>query len=229
MPSIRLVQVLIPVGTRADILSALESEGVDYVVFEEVGRGDFEAMIQFPVPPSGVEPILEDLFAAGIREEAYTIILPIQTVVSQRLSKLVERFPGLRISREELSARAEDLAPANSTFFAFLILSVVIATTGLLLDSAATIIGAMVIAPLMGSRDLGECRHGSRRSGHGCSRCDPPNCRTHRGHPDRGDLGLAAPTDGPHPPWTRRPGNLSGRRAQRARVRSPHRFHGSRQ
>ncbi|MEA5389433.1 TIGR00341 family protein [Haloarculaceae archaeon H-GB11] len=66
------------------------------------------------------------------------------------MSALVERFPGLRISREELSARAQDLAPANSTFFAFLLLSTIIATTGLLLDSAATIIGAMVVAPLMG-------------------------------------------------------------------------------
>jgi uncharacterized hydrophobic protein (TIGR00271 family) len=42
------------------------------------------------------------------------------------------------------------LAPASSTYFLFLVVSTLIATTGLLLDSAATIIGAMVIAPLMG-------------------------------------------------------------------------------
>jgi len=146
----RLVQVLIPEGTRTAVLDALDEEGIDYAVFEEQGRGEFEAMVQFPVPPSGVEPILDDLTAAGIREDSYTIVLPTETVVSQRLSALVERFPGLRISREELYARAQDLAPANSTFFAFLVLSTVIATTGLLLDSAATIIGAMVVAPLMG-------------------------------------------------------------------------------
>ncbi|MFC7132748.1 MULTISPECIES: TIGR00341 family protein [Salinibaculum] len=146
----RLVQVLIPEGNRSSVLDALDEEGIDYAVFEEVGRGDFEAMVQFPVPPSGVEPVMEDLVEAGIREHAYTIVLPTETVVSERLSALVERFPGLRISREELYARAQDLAPANSTFFAFLILSTVIATTGLLLDSAATIIGAMVVAPLMG-------------------------------------------------------------------------------
>jgi uncharacterized hydrophobic protein (TIGR00341 family) len=146
----RLVQVLIPEGTRTAVLDALDEEGIDYAVFEEQGRGEFEAMVQFPVPPSGVEPSLDDLTAAGIREDSYTIVLPTETVVSQRLSALIERFPGLRISREELYARAQDLAPANSTFFAFLVLSTVIATTGLLLDSAATIIGAMVVAPLMG-------------------------------------------------------------------------------
>ena len=146
----RLVQVLIPEGRRTSVLDALDEDGVDYAVFDEVGRGDFEAMVQFPVPPSGVEPVLEDLRGAGIEEDAYTIVVPTETVISRRLSALVERFPGLRISREELHARAEDLAPANSTFFAFLVLSTVIATTGLLLDSAATIIGAMVVAPLMG-------------------------------------------------------------------------------
>ena len=146
----RLVQVLIPEGTRPVVLDALDEQGIDYAVFDEVGRGDFEAMVQFPVPPSGVEPVMDKLIEAGIREDTYTIVLSTETVVSERLSALVERFPGLRISREELYARAQDLAPANSTFFAFLLLSTVIATTGLLLDSAATIIGAMVVAPLMG-------------------------------------------------------------------------------
>lgn len=146
----RLVQVLIPEGQSESVLAALDEQGIDYAVFEEVGRGDFEAMVQFPVPPSGVEAMIEVLTEAGVREDSYTIVLPTETVVSERLSALEERFPGLRISRDELYARAQDLAPANSTFFAFLILSTIIATTGLLLDSAATIIGAMVVAPLMG-------------------------------------------------------------------------------
>ena len=146
----RLVQVLVPSGTREAVVERLDAEGIDYALFDEVGRGDFEAMVQFPVPPSGVEPLLEDLTDAGVREDAYTIVLPTETVVSRRLTALVERFPGLRISREELYARAEELAPANSTFFALLVLSTVIATTGLLQNSAATIIGAMVVAPLMG-------------------------------------------------------------------------------
>ncbi|ELZ75755.1 hypothetical protein C454_18904 [Haloferax gibbonsii ATCC 33959] len=132
------------------MLESLDQQGVDYAVFEEVGRGDFEAMVQFPVPPSGVETVMEELTNAGVRDDSYTIVLPTETVVSQRISALKERFPGLRISREELHARSEDLAPANSTFFSFLILSTIIAATGLLLDSAATIIGAMVVAPLMG-------------------------------------------------------------------------------
>ncbi|SIQ82034.1 TIGR00341 family protein [Haladaptatus litoreus] len=146
----RLVQVLIPEGRRSDVLSVLDEEGIDYAVWEETGRGDFEALVSFPVPETGVEPVLDQLYAAGIKEDSYTIVMSTETVVSEKLGSLKERYSGYRISRDELIARSEDLAPAASTFFIFLIVSTLIATTGLLLDSAATIIGAMVIAPLMG-------------------------------------------------------------------------------
>ncbi|MHC1754468.1 MAG: TIGR00341 family protein [Methanosarcina sp.] len=146
----RLVQVLIPVGKRQPVLAVLDDEGIDYAVWDETGRRDFEALVQFPVPPIGVEPVLERLRKAGISENTYTIVLAPETVVSTRIEALKQRYSGTRISREELTARAENLAPETSTYLAFLVLSTVIATGGLLLDSAATIIGAMVVAPLMG-------------------------------------------------------------------------------
>ena len=146
----RLVQVLIPVGKRQPVLAVLDDEGIDYAVWDETGRKDYEALVQFPIPPIGVEPVLARLRKAGISEDTYTIVLAPETVVSKRIEALKRRYSGTRISREELIARANDLAPETSTFLAFLVLSTVIATGGLLLDSAATIIGAMVVAPLMG-------------------------------------------------------------------------------
>ncbi|MGB9928518.1 MAG: TIGR00341 family protein [Methanosarcina sp.] len=137
-------------GKRQPVLAVLDDEGIDYAVWDETGRKDYEALVQFPVPPIGVEPVLERLRNAGISEDTYTIVLTPETVVSKRIEALKRRYSGTRISREELTARANDLAPETSTFLAFLILSTVIATGGLLLDSAATIIGAMVVAPLMG-------------------------------------------------------------------------------
>jgi len=146
----RLVQVLIPVGKRQPVLAVLDDEGIDYAVWDETGRKDFEALVQFPVPPIGVEPVLTRLRKAGISENTYTIVLTPETIVSRRIEVLKQRYSGTRISREELIARAENLAPETSTYLAFLVLSTIIATGGLLLDSAATIIGAMVVAPLMG-------------------------------------------------------------------------------
>jgi len=146
----RVVQVLIPEGNRAAVLAVLDDEGIDYAVWEETGRGDFEALVSFPIPDNGVEPVLDELRDAGIEEDAYTIVLAPETVLSRRLDSLRERYSGLRISRDELIAQANALAPEASTYYAFLFLSTIIATTGLLQNSAATIIGAMVVAPLMG-------------------------------------------------------------------------------
>ncbi|MGA9402311.1 TIGR00341 family protein [Haladaptatus sp.] len=146
----RLVQVLVPRGKRDAVLDALDEEGVDYAVFDETGRTEFSALVTFPVPPSAVEPILEKLRMAGVEEDAFTIVLQPETVVSKRITELKQRYSGFNIAREELRERAAEMAPESSTFFSMTFISTIIAATGLLLDSSAVIIGAMVIAPLMG-------------------------------------------------------------------------------
>lgn len=62
----RLVQVLIPKGKRDSVLKALDAEEIDYAAWNETGRGDFEALVQFPVPPVGVEPLLDKLRKEGL-------------------------------------------------------------------------------------------------------------------------------------------------------------------
>ncbi len=135
----RIVQVLIPNGKREPVLALLDEEDIDYAIWEETGRRDFEAIAQFPVPPIGVEPVLDKLRKAGVSRDTYTIVYSPEMVVSTRIEALEKRYSGKRIAREELVARAQELAPATSTFFAFLIISTIIATGGMLLDSAANI------------------------------------------------------------------------------------------
>ncbi|SFS78225.1 TIGR00341 family protein [Halostagnicola kamekurae] len=146
----RLLQIFVPRGDRELVLETLEAEGIEYAVTEETGPGGFEALVSIPITPAGVEPTLERLHEAGMREEAYTVVVAAETIVSERSDSLADRFSGTRISREELRSRAVELAPASSTYFSLLVLSTIIATAGLLLDSTATIVGAMVVAPLMG-------------------------------------------------------------------------------
>lgn len=55
-----------------------------------------------------------------------------------------------RISRDELSAEIAKGADLDAVFLVTVVLSTIVATIGLLRNSPATVIGAMVIAPLMG-------------------------------------------------------------------------------
>ncbi|SDQ66380.1 TIGR00341 family protein [Natronobacterium texcoconense] len=146
----RLVQVFVPPGELDLVLETADATGVDCAVSEETNGGEFEALVSIPVPPAAVEPLLAELRTAGLGSDSYTVVTAAETIVSERRDDLTDVSAGTRISREELQSRAADLAPAASTYFVLLVVSTVIATAGLLLDSAATIIGAMVVAPLMG-------------------------------------------------------------------------------
>ncbi|WP_313693419.1 TIGR00341 family protein [Halorarum halobium] len=151
----RLVQVMVPAGKREAVLSALDEEGIDYVLSEETSGRDYTAVVSFPLPTAAVEPVLETLREAGIERDAYTVVLDAETVVSKRFERLQERYEDdedseNRIAREELEARAVEMAPEWTPFLAMTTISAVVATAGLLLDSPAVVVGSMVIAPLIG-------------------------------------------------------------------------------
>lgn len=146
----------VPAGKRDAVLAQLDDEGVDYVVTDETGSREYTAVVHFPLPTEAVEDVLDSLQSVGLSEDAYTVVLSAETVVSRRFEQLKDRYENDdesgsdRIAREELVARAEDLAPARVTYGVLTIVSTVIATAGLLLDSPATVVGSMVIAPLLG-------------------------------------------------------------------------------
>ncbi|WP_426964609.1 TIGR00341 family protein [Haloparvum alkalitolerans] len=152
----RLVQVMIPAGKRAAVIDALDEEGIDYVVTDETSGREFTAVVTFPLPTAAVEPVLDRLRDAGIDERTYTVIVSAETVISRRFEQLEESYAEQsdrsedRIAREELQTKAENLVSGTGTYVLMTVVSAVIATAGLLLDSPATVVGSMVIAPLIG-------------------------------------------------------------------------------
>lgn len=158
----RLVHVMVPEGKRQAVVKTLEENHVGHSITEETGENDYVAVATFPLPTAAVEPILEELRDVGIDESTYTIILDAETVISEEFEHLEEEYAtnteateeGIagesRIAREELETRAKDLVSSLPTYVALTLISAVIATAGLLLDSPATVVGSMVIAPLIG-------------------------------------------------------------------------------
>ncbi len=151
----RLVQLTIPTGKRETILGTLDEEGIDYVVTDETSGRGYTAVVYFPLPTAAVEPVLDALREEGIEEDAYTVVVDAETVVSRKFKGLREQYEHGdveedRISRQELSTHAEDLTPTFGVYLTLTIVSAVVATAGLLLDSPAVVVGSMVIAPLIG-------------------------------------------------------------------------------
>jgi uncharacterized hydrophobic protein (TIGR00341 family) len=151
---VRLVQITLPAGKRETLLSTLDDEGVDYVVTDETSGREFTGIVYVPLPTNAVEPVLDALREAGLDDDAFTVVLDAKTVVSRQFEELEEEYAEEqsedRIARDELVAAASDLAPSTWTYVAMTTVSAVIATAGLLLNSAAVVVGSMVIAPLVG-------------------------------------------------------------------------------
>ena len=167
LTDVRLIQILIPDGKRQAVLEVLEEKGVGYSVAEETEHEEYDVVVQFPLPTSAVESVLDELQSVGIDESTYTIVLDVEAVISEEFDELLEEYSdktddeeddvehrGItgeeRIAREEILTRANDMVTATPTYVVLTLLSAVIATAGMLLDSPATVVGSMVIAPLIG-------------------------------------------------------------------------------
>ena len=151
----RHIQVTVPVGKRETVLELLDEEGVDYVVTDETSTREYETVVYFPLPTNAVEPILDSLQDVGVDQESYTVVMDAETVVSRKFDELQESYATEsveeeQISRQELLTQANELTPTFSVFFTMTLISAIVATVGLLLDSPAVVVGSMVIAPLIG-------------------------------------------------------------------------------
>lgn len=150
----RLLQISVPAGKLQAVRSILDEHDIAYVVTEETSGREIEAIVSFPLPAEAVEPVLEDLRSAGLERGGYTVISDANTVISEQYDELedewTEEIDEEKIAREELHQRAKDLIPGRMTFFTMSTVSAVVATAGILMDSAAVVVGSMVIAPLIG-------------------------------------------------------------------------------
>jgi len=152
---VRLVQVRVPTGTLQSVTETLDAANVDYVVTDEISSREFSAIVTFPLPTNAVESVLADLREVGIDEGTYTVVVEAETVLSQQFDELTEEYRVKesgenKVAREEIQTDAKNLVSGTRTYLTMTVISSVVATAGLLLDSAATVVGSMVIAPLIG-------------------------------------------------------------------------------
>ncbi len=140
-----------PHGVLDGVIERLDEHGVDYVAMDEMATDEYVAVLHFSTTKDRLESVLSDLYEAGLDADDHVTIIDSEVDLFGR----VEASPGTKeehsgVAGGELVGRTEDLLPDGRTYVSMIVLSVVVATTGLLLDSVAVVVGAMVIAPLYG-------------------------------------------------------------------------------
>ncbi|MGB0953562.1 MAG: TIGR00341 family protein [Planctomycetota bacterium] len=156
----RLVQTFVP-DTAVEKLDALLEEMPHAKAFRHNLPG---ATTQYHIliPAEEVSTVLDPLQSAfSSYDDFRAVVLAVETVVPKVLEpkpspeavaaqETKKRKKGKAISREELIDDLEAVAKMDSVHLWMVALSTVVATIGLATDNVAVLIGAMVIAPLLG-------------------------------------------------------------------------------
>ncbi len=162
--ALRLIEAVLPADVRDDF-DALAEEHTVIDVWRERLEGDL-VRVGLLVDAGAAEPVMDELETRfGGLDRFRVVLLPVQASLPRPEAPEEtdateggapagddgdgEQAPA-RISREELHAELSDAAELTWFFTVMTVLSAVVCAFGLLMDDTAVVIGAMVIAPLLG-------------------------------------------------------------------------------
>jgi uncharacterized hydrophobic protein (TIGR00341 family) len=156
--SLRLLDIIIPLEGVPAVRDALADQPVA-AVWEDAISGE-TAIIRSLLDSENAEAVCDHLAERFASREGFRLmLLPVEATIPRLEAPEPEPEPAepagveshaARISREELYDDIADTAKLNRVYIAMVVLSAVVAAIGLLRDNVAILIGAMVIAPLLG-------------------------------------------------------------------------------
>ncbi|MBS0656353.1 MAG: TIGR00341 family protein [Verrucomicrobia bacterium] len=123
-----------------------------------VRLSDEETMVRILLSVEMCEKALEVLSKQHPGKHSHVVVFPVQAILpvedikekAESEKKQAEEKPPERIGREELYESIKDSARCTYVYLLMIALSTIVATIGLMRNNVAIIIGAMVIAPMLG-------------------------------------------------------------------------------
>ncbi len=150
----RYLEILVP-AERSEAVDAVLAEAKPSWSWNHVADG--LAIYRLLVPAERVEGLLDPLQARFAGEERFRAVvmrveaaLPRPPEPEPEAAVEEEKPSPARVAREELYSSLSDQARTGPVFYATVVLSTIVAAIGLGRDNPAVVIGAMVIAPLLG-------------------------------------------------------------------------------
>jgi len=150
----KIIEVIADAGHEDTIRGIAEQHLVEDLWFSTVnadGRIAARMLVQ-PAQRQAVLDVLQTLLLSS--ENARILVHPVEASLPRLKQdeddESAKRSKSAIISREEIVAQVEKGAQLSSHYLVLILLSAIVSAIGLLEDNVAVIIGAMVIAPLLG-------------------------------------------------------------------------------
>ena len=156
--SSKIIEVVGPAGHLDTVLGIADGLTVE-VLWHGVDENRERMAVHILVSTEYRQRLMDDLYRVlGASETARILILPVEAVLPDpfqetKEDKAKEPETGKKaraVSREELYGNVAGGADLTGQFVLLTVLSTIVAAIGLLEDNVAVVIGAMVIAPLLG-------------------------------------------------------------------------------
>ncbi|MFA5371755.1 MAG: TIGR00341 family protein [Sideroxydans sp.] len=157
--TLRLIEMIVPEPADGELQELLAEQAV--MELNLIGLLNGEVLVRILLMAEKSEAVLDILEKQYSDKEDYRIVvLPVEATLPRieipeadekpaQESPPEEKTPE-RISRHELYEDISEAARFSKVYFAMVVLSAIVATIGLEHNSVAIVIGAMVIAPLLG-------------------------------------------------------------------------------
>lgn len=155
--ALRLIEMVLQEKDGSEVRELLKEHKM--LEHRQVRLSDGEVLVRILLEVEQSEAVLDVLEKYYTSEEGNRVlIIPVEATLPRNepespatavQPKPEEKTPE-RISREELYEDIKDAALCSRVYLAMVVFSTIVAAIGLQQNSAATIIGAMVIAPLLG-------------------------------------------------------------------------------
>jgi uncharacterized hydrophobic protein (TIGR00341 family) len=156
---IRQIEVVVPKNAKKNFEHLLEDNSVDHYWNEESDNG---YLLKALVDASKTEAFLDKAEQVMGNNKEFRLVMQDVEATLPRIDELDEEeeqekkdeeqapLRGVRVSREELYTDISDSVNLSPVYIAMVTFSTIVAALGMLRDSTAVVIGAMVIAPLLG-------------------------------------------------------------------------------
>lgn len=155
--ALRMIEMVLPEKDGGEVRDLLKEHKV--LDHRQVRLPDGEVLVRILLDAEQSEAVLDLLDKRYTGEEGIrVVILPVEATLPRAQPEPAAAFeesqpeekPPERIGREELYEDVKDAARCSKVYLTMVVLSAIVAIVGLDRNSVTVIIGAMVIAPLLG-------------------------------------------------------------------------------
>lgn len=146
----KYVEVVADAGNAATVSAIAEKHEVSDYRVGVVGEDGLQPM-RLLVADDKLQPVLDSLQTLlGVQSSARIVVLPVEIALPKPTEEERKEEDTATAAREALYGGVEKNARLDLNFIVLVFLSTVVAAIGLIESNVAVVIGAMVIAPLLG-------------------------------------------------------------------------------